>query len=306
MDNATRQSILISNGNKYWIFSSADINKIPQGLDILISPPTSTPTPVLPTPTPTPIVTLTPPDSETIVLNWHLTGNDGSAEEGIAIPQGTLNDKESITLVYNLHGLCLLGNDASAIAFEQGEWKYTSLSNYGQNCKDGEQTTTIVLSDFAGLDKNADIGNFITRFWYSGSFAVDIISVKFNAEPVSNSNTVQLNWHLTGNNGASEAYQDVDENILQGKQSITIIYNLNGFCAGGGDESAIIFDQNNDWRFVSLSNYGENCKDGEQTVTIPLSDFPNLDTNAPLTGSFHTRFWYSGPFMVDIISVTWN
>lgn len=36
-DSATLQSILGSNGNKYWGFSSADINKIPQGADITIS-----------------------------------------------------------------------------------------------------------------------------------------------------------------------------------------------------------------------------------------------------------------------------
>ncbi len=89
------------------------------------------------------------------------------------------------------------------------------------------------------------------------------------------------------------------------KSSITLTYDLHGLCALGNDASAIIFDQNG-WRFISLSDYGENCKDGEQTVVISLSDFPNLDTNADLTGSIHTRFWYGGLFMADINSVEFN
>lgn len=64
MDDITFQSIFNSNGNKYWIFSDSDINKISQGADILISPPsTPTPTPTEPsspppevTPTPTPTI----------------------------------------------------------------------------------------------------------------------------------------------------------------------------------------------------------------------------------------------------------
>ncbi|MBU4338115.1 hypothetical protein KKB43_01995 [Patescibacteria group bacterium] len=71
-DDATLQSIFSSNGNKYWIFSDSDINKILQGLDILISPPsTPTPTPtVVPTstqpPTPPPEATPLPTPTPTI------------------------------------------------------------------------------------------------------------------------------------------------------------------------------------------------------------------------------------------------
>lgn len=253
-----------------------------------------------PTPTPTPT-----PNSETFALNWHIEGSDGSAGTDYPIHPDILRDKESITLTYDLHGLCSLGSDASAIAFEQGGWKYISLSNYGQNCKDGQQTVTIPLSDFQGLDLNANVGEwFMTRFWYSGPFVVDIYSATFNALG-SNSNTIDLNWHLEGNDGSSELYQDVAPDILQGKQSITLTYDLHGLCALGNDASAIIFDQGG-WKYVSLSNYGQNCFDGEQTVTIPLSDFPNLDTNADLTGLLHARFWYGGPFMVDIKTIKFN
>jgi RHS repeat-associated protein len=112
-------------------------------------------------------------------------------------------------------------------------------------------------------------------------------------------------WNLIGNNGAAELYQPVDANVLNGKQSITVTYDLHGLCALGGDASALILDQNG-WKYVSLSNYGVNCKNGSQTATIPLSDFTGLDTTAPLTGLLHTRFWNSGAFTVGITSVTVN
>ncbi len=112
-------------------------------------------------------------------------------------------------------------------------------------------------------------------------------------------------WNLSGNNGADEEYQGVDEDILLGKESITVTYDLNGLCALGNDASAIIFDQS-DWRYVSLSDYGTNCYDGTQVVTIPLDDFPDLDINEPLTGDLHSRFWYSSAFSVDITSITIN
>jgi RHS repeat-associated protein len=112
-------------------------------------------------------------------------------------------------------------------------------------------------------------------------------------------------WNLSGNNGSDEKYQSVPQNILNGKVSITVTYDLHGICALGGDASAIIFDQNG-WKFVSLSNYGQNCLNGPQTVTIPLSAFTGLNTNANLTGSLHSRFWYGSAFTVDITSIKIN
>lgn len=110
---------------------------------------------------------------------------------------------------------------------------------------------------------------------------------------------------MSGNNGSDEKSQSVAANVLSGKQSITITYNLHGLCALGGDASAVVFEQNG-WKYVSLSNYGTNCLDGVQTVTIPLSDFTGLNPSQNLTGSFRSRFWYSSAFKVDILSVRLN
>ncbi len=82
---------------------------------------------------------------------------------------------------------------------------------------------------------------------------------------------------------------------------LRITYDLHGLNALGGDASAIIFDQNG-WRYISLSNYGQNGLNGVQIVNIPLANFPGLNLSQPV-GTLHTRFWYNGPFTVDITSI---
>ncbi len=109
-------------------------------------------------------------------------------------------------------------------------------------------------------------------------------------------------WHLTGNNGASEARQSINSSALIGSSTLRVTYDLHGLCALSGDASALIFDQSNNWNYVSLSNYGKNCFDGPQTVDINLSDFSGLNLSQSV-GDLHTRFWYSGPFTVDITSI---
>lgn len=114
-------------------------------------------------------------------------------------------------------------------------------------------------------------------------------------------------WHLEANGGATEQYQTISPTVLAGVSSLQVTYNLHGLCALDGDASALIFDQNG-WKYVSLSRYGQNCRDGDQTVTIPLSDFKDisngqqLTTNTSLTGNLHTRFWYNTYYHVDITS----
>lgn len=102
---------------------------------------------------------------------------------------------------------------------------------------------------------------------------------------------------------AAEGYQPVNSKILAGKTGITLSYDLHGSCVKEGDASALIFDQGGDWKFVSLSQYGQNCYNGPQSITIPLSDFSGLDPEAPLTGPFHVRFWSETPLTVDITSI---
>ncbi len=162
-------------------------------------------------------------------------------------------------------------------------------------------STVITMTD------NATAGLFVTS--HNGAVLdtveFDNVSVAESSNGTGEIELLDAPWNLSGNNGADEKYQSVDANILNGRESVTITYDLHGLCALGGDASAIIFDQNG-WQYISLSDYGTNCYDGEQTVTIPLSDFSGLDPESALTGSLHTRFWYGSAFAVDIISIKLN
>ena len=108
-------------------------------------------------------------------------------------------------------------------------------------------------------------------------------------------------WRLETGSGPEEEYQSIDPDVLHGRDTLRITYNLHGLNALEGDASAIIIDQDG-WHYISLSNYGENGLDGEQVVDIPLADFPGLDLNQPV-GTLHTRFWANGPYTVDIRSI---
>lgn len=110
---------------------------------------------------------------------FHMVGNNGDAN-AYGAWVGNLVGYSSITVTYDLHGLCALGGDASALIIDQSGWKYVSLSSYGTNCLNGSQTVTIPLSNFPGLDLNGSGGTFHSRFWYSGAFTVDITSAVLN------------------------------------------------------------------------------------------------------------------------------
>jgi hypothetical protein len=122
-------------------------------------------------------------------------------------------------------------------------------------------------------------------------------------------NLLGQSWKLSSVNGSAEAYQPVEADLLLEKLAISITYNLHGMCLLPGNASAIIFDQQG-WKYTSLADYGKNCLDGEQTVTIPLHDFKDintgqaLDPSKPLNGSFHVRFWSEQQFTLEILSVT--
>lgn len=109
-------------------------------------------------------------------------------------------------------------------------------------------------------------------------------------------------WSLSGSSQAKEAYQIVSPSSLLGQSTLRLDYNLHGTCLKGGDASAIVFEQSG-WKYISLSNYGQNCKDGSQTVVIPLTDF-GVDTSKPLDGPFHIRVWSDSSFTVEVTAAS--
>jgi len=173
-----------------------------------------------------------------ILINktWTLSGNDGAVEAYASPHPDVLKGQSMLKVTYDLHGTCLLGDDASALIFDQQDWKYISLSKYGKNCQDGVQTVIIPLSDFKGqdgqsLDANAPLdpnGKFHVRIWHSASFSIDIHKAELQSgilEPIPTSGispTSTVNHSLsltstpTGNQSPITINGLTDGQIVQG------------------------------------------------------------------------------------------
>jgi LmbE family N-acetylglucosaminyl deacetylase len=139
----------------------------------------------LPTMTPTP----TPGASTELITNgsWIISGNNGSGEKDTPIPSSSLNGKTSAEITFDLHGARFgRGDDEASVIFIQGnEWYVINLTVYGQNQFNGSQTVTVPLTDFhrvgngsLRLDTTRPVSNLHARFWNSGSFTVEVGSVK--------------------------------------------------------------------------------------------------------------------------------
>jgi YD repeat-containing protein len=167
-----------------------------------IPTPTPTPTPTsLPTSTPTPTsgatATPTPTSTERELLTstWTLAGSNGSAEQNLGIASNSLSGMISAKITFNLHGTSFGGGDdeASMVFVQNGDWRAANVTRFGaQNGLNGLQTVTIPLTSFHKvgnssilLDPNQPVSDVHARFWNSGSFTVDITSVKL----VGNSGT---------------------------------------------------------------------------------------------------------------------
>jgi len=141
---------------------------------------------------------------------------------------------------------------------------------------------------------------------YLLSFIIGVILTFILATTANAAELLTAPWHVQISGGHDvNLYQSVSPNVLNGMSSLTLTYNLNGHCLRSGGDSSIIFDQNG-WKRIYLANYGTNCLNGNQTVTIPLSDFTGLNTTQNLTGSFHSRFWHNLPVVFDITSAVLN
>jgi hypothetical protein len=136
-------------------------------------------------------------------------------------------------------------------------------------------------------------------FLFAGFFSPSYIYAASSVELLSSP------WHLTkATAGADEQYEFIPSGIVKGTTSVKITYDLHGTCLFGGDASAVVFDQpvNQTWRYISLASYGSNCKNGSQTIDVPVAAFGALDVTKPV-GILHVRVWNSKPFTVDISSI---
>lgn len=103
--------------------------------------------------------------------------NNGSIGSSKNLSGTKVGSAMSLSLDINLHGAKLLSGDASALYFEQGGWKWISLSRYVKNGYNGWQHLIIPISDFLGLDTNSGIASIGFRFWNytQGTYDIDNI-----------------------------------------------------------------------------------------------------------------------------------
>ncbi|MDO8583523.1 MAG: PA14 domain-containing protein [bacterium] len=295
------------------------------------SSPTNTPTP---TPTPT-----QPPAGNGYNGEYWNSGTGAIPEIPSSAPTLTRDDAEinfnwdqgsPNPLINNDHFIVRWTKTAT---LDAGTYRFTTTSDDGMRVfLDNQQ----ILNDWSdhgtnteSVDTPVESGTHTIRVEYYengggavAKFSYDLISP--GGTPTStptptptptpgggqSSNLLSSAWHISGtSNTAAEAYQSVSQNILNGKSSLTLTYDIHGICLFNGDASAIIFDQNG-WKMISLSKYGNNCYDGTQTISIPLSDFKDinseeiLNTASSLTGNLHGRFWTGTNFSVDISSIS--
>lgn len=128
-------------------------------------------------------------------------------------------------------------------------------------------------------------------------------------------------WTLSASGGNADEpplpYQQIDANVLQGKDMLRVKINLNKATFGEGDrkdESAIVLDQQGHWFVASVVSHGiANGADGEQVIYISLEDFEELDDKgypdgkhldlSKSVGPLHARFWNINDFKVQLNSI---
>lgn len=319
------------------------ISPSPTPTVILIITPTPTPTSsIAPTPTvtvtPTPTVNITPTPSAIVTAtptptpvagtqvellsggSWTLTGNNGASEKNLGIPSTAISGMNSVDITFNFHGTKFGSGDdeASLIFIQNNTWFVVNLTAYGQNAYNGLQTITVPLSTFykvgspsTKLNLTQSVSDLHARFWNSGSFTVDVTSVKVKSlnsptptpttsiiptptptigiptptptvilsptPTIPTGGSIELltnGWILSGSNGSSENDIQIPTSSLSGKNTVSVTYNLHGTRFGSGDdEASIIFIQNYEWYMANIIGYGVNAFDGFQTISIPLTDF---------------------------------
>ncbi len=97
----------------------------------------------------------------------------------------------------------------------------------------------------------------------------------------------------------------VSANILKNKSTLVVDLDLHGLCVLSGDAATLYFQQaaSNKENKVILEKYIDNCRDGVQTVTIPLTEFKGLNSSTQVT-SLTASFWYPTNYTVDINKIS--
>jgi len=117
--------------------------------------------------------------------------------------------------------------------------------------------------------------------------------------------SVQLlpsSWHLVGNKSISDASVTLEPNVLINNNTLKITFDLHGLCARPGPASSVDLVSGKKIFSISISDYAENCKNGEQSIDTPLSHFIGYDSKI-IIDSINISFWDPTIYSVDISSI---
>jgi len=90
-----------------------------------------------------------------------------------------LEDKDTIAMTLDLHGLCVLPSKAAMIRFitiDNKEYEI-SLQKYVQNCARGDQTIHIPLGDIFGPSPFPQVTSLNLQFWYPTFFVISVSDI---------------------------------------------------------------------------------------------------------------------------------
>ena len=99
-----------------------------------------------------------------------LTGNKTLSEINMPLLPQQLGNRDAIKVVYNLHGLCLLGGAASSLDVRSGATGVHSvpLATAGKNCLEGTQSVDVPL------ESSPSPVSLHISLWYPTAYTVDI------------------------------------------------------------------------------------------------------------------------------------
>jgi hypothetical protein len=108
--------------------------------------------------------------------------------------------------------------------------------------------------------------------------------------------------HLSGTKEFITVTRLIPAAVLRGTTTLHLTYHTHGLCLLSGPASEIAFHSKNGQKYsVSLSDYGQSCYDGVQSVDIPLNDFAGL-TSTTLVKDFSVSVWEPTSFTLDVTS----
>lgn len=144
--------------------------------------------------------------------------------------------------------------------------------------------------------------SFMFTFMLTCIFAVYLFSYEQqqSVKGVESMSLLTKPWHITGDKTFSIRTVSFDSQAFAKQDTLSLTYNLHGLCMLGDASSEIILiDTSNILHTISLTKFGKNCFNGDQTITIPLSAFGHTAKFKKLELSF----WYPTVYIIDVSKI---